>query len=70
MIPLERLADALAELEEYNNPIVFEEDTDWVVLSFAPFERRVFASWGEAYAHAYTVARIPLTVIEAIQECS
>jgi hypothetical protein len=70
MNPLERLGDALAELEEPNNPIVFKEDTEWVVLSFAPFERRVFPSWKEAYAHAYTVARIPFAVIETIQECS
>ena len=72
MNPTERLGDALAELEEDHKPIVFrdEGDTDWTVLSFAPFDRRRFPSWGEAYHHAYTIARIPFAVIEATQECS
>jgi hypothetical protein len=72
MEPLERLGDALAELDETNRPLVFKDpgDTDWTVLTFGPYDRRVFPSWGEAYAHAYTVARIPFAVIETIQECS
>lgn len=70
MNPTERLGDALAELDETHNPIVFKENTEWVVLSFGPFERRTFPSHAEAYHHAYTIARIPFAVIEAIQECS
>lgn len=68
MNPTERLGDALAELdEEYHEPCVFKEDGEWVVLSFGPFERRTFPSWVEAYHHAYTIARIPVTVVETIQ---
>ena len=67
------LTAALTELdEEYINPIVFKEpgEQDWTVLTSAPFEKRVFPSWVEAYHYAYTVARIPFAVIETIQECS
>lgn len=70
MYPLERLGDALAELEEDHKPIVFKEGGEWVALSFGPFERRTFPSHAEAYHHAYTIARIPFAVIEATQECS